>query len=113
MRKTQAEIDAEVELLRLRRRRGIILKLVRGNHENQGSRMDDFEIWSMMLKIVTGVGRDQVRTMLQDLAVLDYIDFKSQHNPESGELELSQIELTAAGLRFMVGRKSNDDVELM
>lgn len=113
MRKTQAELDAEVELLRLRRRRGIILKLIRGNHENQGSRMDDFEIWSMMLKIVTGVGRDQVRTMLQDLEVLDYVTFHSHHNENSGELELSQIELTATGLRFMIGRKSNDDVELM
>jgi hypothetical protein len=113
MRKTQAELAAEQELLRLRRRRGIILKLIRGNHEYQGSRMDDFEVWSMMQKIVSGVGRDQVRTMLQDLEVLDYITFHSEHNVNSGELELSQIELTAAGLRFMTGRKSNDDVELM
>jgi len=113
MRKTQAELDAEQELLRLRRRRGVILKLVRGNHENQGSRMDDFEIWSMMLKIFTGVGRDQVRTMLQDLQVLGYVDFKSEHDPDTGALQLSEIELTAAGLRFMMSRRGNDDVELM
>lgn len=113
MRKTEAELNSEQELLRLRRRRGIILKLIRSNRQNQGSRMDDFEIWSMMLKMVTGVGRDQVRTMLQDLEVLDYITFQSAHNSNSGELELSQIELTATGLRFMSARKSNEDVELM
>jgi hypothetical protein len=111
--RTEAEVEVERRLLQLRRRRGMILKLVRSGHENQLSRMDDFEVWSMLLKLSPGVGRDQVVTMLQDLEVLDYLDFKSRHNEDTGRVELSEIELTALGLRFMVARRSNDDVELM
>jgi hypothetical protein len=40
---------AERKLVLARRRRGIILKLVREGHENQLPRMDDFEMWTMLL----------------------------------------------------------------
>jgi hypothetical protein len=56
------------------------------------------------------VGRQQVVTLLQDLQVLDYLDFKSIADEESGRVQLSQIVLTAAGLRFCTRRQSNDDV---
>ena len=103
-------MEAERREIQARRRRGIILKLVREGHENQLSRMDDFELWSILLKMGQTVGRQQVATLLQDLQVLDYLDFKSTPNDETGRVELSQITLTAAGLRFYTRRKSNDDV---
>jgi hypothetical protein len=92
------------------RRRGIILKLVREGHENQLSRMDDFEVWAVLQKMGQTMGRDQVVTLLQDLQVLNYLDFKQSANEFSGRNELSQITLTATGLRFMVACRSNDDV---
>jgi hypothetical protein len=49
-------------------------------------------------------------TLLQDLQVLEYIDFKSSTDQETGRVELSQIVLTATGLRFYTRRQSNDDV---
>lgn len=101
---------AERKLVLARRRRGIILKLIREGHEAQLSRLDDLETWTMLLKMGQTMGRDQVVTLLQDLQVLDYIDFKSSMNEISGRIELSQIELTAAGLRFMTAGRSNDDV---
>jgi hypothetical protein len=110
--KSETEIEGDRRLLQLRRRRGIILKLVRGGHENQLSRMDDFEVWTMLLKMGQSVGRDQVVTLLQDLQVLEYINFKVGQNELSGRMELAQIELTAAGLRFMSAMRSNDDIEL-
>jgi hypothetical protein len=103
---------AELRLIQTRRRRGIILKLVREGHENQLSRMDDFELWAMLLKMGQTVGRDQTVTLLQDLRVLEYLDFKQSTNEYSGRTELSQIVLTAAGLRFVSTGRSNDDVLL-
>jgi hypothetical protein len=101
---------AERRAILAQRRRGIILKLVREGHENQLSRMDDFEVWAVLQKMGQTLGRDQVTTLLQDLRVLEYIDYKSKVNEFSGRNEMSQIELTAAGLRFMTAGKSNDDV---
>jgi len=103
-------MEAELREIQARRRRGIILKLVREGHENQLSRMDDFEVWAVLLKMGQTVGRQQVVTLLQDLQVLDYIDFKTRTDEETGRVELSQIVLTAAGLRFYTRRQSNDDV---
>jgi hypothetical protein len=101
---------ADRKLVLARRRRGIILKLIREGHENQLPRMDDFEMWTMLLQMGQSVGRQQVVTLLQDLAVLDYLEFKSTMNDVTGNVELSQIQLTAAGLRFVTARRSNDDV---
>jgi hypothetical protein len=98
-------MSAERELILSKRRRGIILKLVRQGHENQFPRLDDFELFAMLQ-----VGRDQVLTLLQDLEVLQYVTFKSASNEITGRRELSQIELTAVGLRFVTQGKSNEDV---
>jgi len=103
-------MEADRRLIQARRRRGIILKLVREGHENQLSRMDDFEVWAVLQKMGQKLGRDQVLTLLQDLAVLDYLDFKRATNEFTGRVELSQLALTATGLRFVTAGRSNDDV---
>ena|ERR1035437_7950268 len=103
-------MSTERELIQAKRRRGIILKLVRQGHESQLPRMDDFEAFAMMQELGQSVGRDQVLTLLQDLHVLEYLCFKSSTNERTGCIELSQIELSAVGLRFVTRGKSNDDV---
>lgn len=100
----------EREAILAKRRRGIILKLVRQGHENQFSRVDDFELFAMLQELGQTVGRDQVLTLLQDLQVLEYIDFKMVTNDVSGRTEISQMKLTATGLRFVTCGVSNDDV---
>lgn len=105
-------IEADRRMVQRQRRRGIVMKLIREGHENQMSRMDDLEMWGTLLRAGITMGRDQVRTMLQDLQVLGYIDFKSTFNEESGQRELSQIELSAAGVRFMDIGRSNEDILL-
>jgi hypothetical protein len=102
--------EAERRELIARRRRGIILKLIRENHEDQAQRYTDGELWAMLLKIGQTVGRLQVVTLLQDLQVLDYIDFKGHTDEDDGHTYLTDIMLTAAGLRFYTRHKSNDDV---
>lgn len=103
-------MSTERELILAKRRRGIILKLVRQGHENQLPRMDDFEIWAMMQDLGQSAGRDQVLVLLQDLAVLDYVQFKQTANEMSGRTELSQIQLTARGLRFVLRGRNDEDV---
>jgi hypothetical protein len=103
-------MSAERELIQAKRRRGIILKLVRQGHESQMPRMDDFEVFAMMQELGQSVGRDQILTLLQDLEVLEYLEFKSTANEMTGRTELKQIELSANGLRFVIRGKSNDDV---
>jgi hypothetical protein len=103
-------MEADRRAIQVRRRRGIILKLVREGHENQFSRLDDFETWAMLQKMGQTMGQEQVRTLLQDLAVLDYLDFKTKVNDVTGNVELSQIQLTATGLRFVTAGRSNEDV---
>jgi hypothetical protein len=102
--------QAERREILMRRQRGIILKLIRENHEFQDHRYTGAEIWGMLLKIRQTVGSDQVTTMLQDLQALDYIDFRSEMDEESGKTRISEIQLSAAGLRFYTRHKSNDDV---
>lgn len=102
-------MEAERRELMVRRWRGIILKLIRENHEDQAPRYTDGELWAILLKLRQTVGQEQVVTLLQDLQVLDYIDFKSEVD-EKGRTRLSEIMLTAAGLRFYTRHKSNEDV---
>ena len=108
MERMQMEVERR-ELL-ARRRRGIILKLIRENHEDQAQRYTDSELWAMLLKIGQTVGRTQVVTLLQDLQVLDYVDFKNRLDEEDGTMRLTEIMLTATGLRFYIRHKSNEDV---
>jgi hypothetical protein len=98
------------ELVQIRRKRGIILKLVRYGHEQQMSRMDDYEVWCILQDMGYNLGRNQVLTMLQDLQVLGYLRFEQEVNECTGRTEIKQIELTPAGIGLVTRRKSNEDV---
>ncbi len=103
-------MNTERELILTKRRRGILLKLVRQGHEAQLSRMDDFEVFAILQELGHSMGRDQVLTMLQDLQLLGYLNFKQKVNDITGRIEVRDIELTATGLGVVLRRKSNDDV---
>jgi hypothetical protein len=103
-------MNAGQEMVQTMRRRGTLLKLVRQGHEAQLSRMDDFEAFAMMQELGHNMGRDQVLTMLQDLQILGYLNFRQGANEKTGQTEIAEIELTAKGLGLVIRRKSNDDV---
>jgi len=103
-------MGAERWEIQARRRRGIILKLVREGHENQMSRMDDFELWAILLKMGQTVGRQQVVTLLQDLQVLDYLGLQIDRGRRIRARPIEPDCAHRAGLRFCTRRQSNDDV---
>jgi len=98
------------ELRQTRRRRGTMLKFIRQGHEQQLSRMDDYDMWVMMLDLGMTMGRVQVLTMLQDLLTLGLIDYKAKNDEKTGDLRIFEIQLTAAGLSLVIRRKSTDEV---
>jgi hypothetical protein len=53
-----------------------------------------------------------VLTLLQDLQVLEYLDFHQHADEMSGRKVITEVSLTAKGLGLVVRRKSNDDVLL-
>lgn len=98
------------ELRQTRRRRATMLKFIRQGHEQQLSRMDDFDMWVMMQDLGMTMSRKAVITMLQDLAVYGLIKFVSAYDDDNERYRLSEIELTAAGLSQLARRRSTDEV---
>jgi hypothetical protein len=80
-----------------RRHRGAILQLIRTNHEDQLSRMDDLALWGLMQDLNFGLGQNAVLTLLQDLCSRGYLRYDEKSNRISGRTEISRIELTALG----------------
>lgn len=100
----------DAEIRQIRRRRTTILKFVRQGHEAQRSRMDDFEVWTMMNDLGLRISRNAVITMLQDLCVLDYLRYKEGFSEERNLVTLNEIELTPRGITVYLRRQSNDDL---
>lgn len=92
------------------RRRGTILKLVREGHEEQLSRMDDFEMFAILQDIGVTMSRNQVMTMLQDLAELGLMKFRTEFDQRGERYVARDIELTAAGTALVVRRRNTDEV---
>ena len=105
-------MNANRELIQIRRRRGLMLKFVRDGHEQQMSRMDDLEMWGMLQDVGVSIGRNEVITMLQDLETFGYLTFRESCDPVSGRKRISEIELTGRGVSLVLNRRGNDEVLL-
>ena len=87
----------ESQAVRKKRYRGAILQFVHTNREDQGSRMDDIQLWGLLQELNFEVGQNEVLSMLQDLESRQYLRFAVKKNRYSGRTEISQIELTSRG----------------
>ena len=103
-------MSEEQEVRQIKRQRATMLKLVRQGHESQLHRMDDFEMWAAMQDLGMQMGRRQVLTMLQDMAVFGYVRFRQGFDEDQEHICLTEIELTALGTAITVRRQSNDEV---
>jgi hypothetical protein len=96
----------------LRRHRGVILQLVYVNHEEQGTNIDDVQLWALLSDLGYGVGQNYVLARLQSLSDRGYLKFTTQRNRITGRVAHSRIELTAAG-RDLVERIKEDPAVLI
>lgn len=102
----------EQQVNKNKRLRGAVLQFVQTNHADQGSHMDDLEIWGMMQDLNFGIGQNQVLTLLQDLCSRGYLKYEEQMNRLTGRCVISRIELTAEG-RNLVERIKVDPAVLI
>jgi hypothetical protein len=103
-------MSTELEVRQLKRQRARMLRTIRQGHEKQLHHMDDFEIFAFMQDIGMRMSRNQVITMLQDLCIMGYLQFKQVFDDESERMRLYEIELTSVGIALVLRRKSNDEV---
>jgi hypothetical protein len=96
------------QLAQYRTRAAFVLKQIRIGHENQLHRLTDLELTAVMQDSGFHISLFQVRTLLQDLKQVGYIDFREEFNEDAGCMAIREIVLSAEGLRFYLRRKSND-----
>lgn len=96
----------------LRRHRGVILQQINDNHEEQGTHLDNVQLWAMLSDLGYGVGQDYVLARLQDMKDRGYVKFEEQRNRITGRVGISRIQLTADG-RNLVERTKEDPAVLI
>lgn len=102
----------ENKVEQLRRHRGVILQLIYVNHEDQGTNLDDLQLWAALTDLGYTVGQNYVLARLQSLSDRGYLKFETKRNRITGRVSHSRIELTAAG-RDLVERIKEDPAVLI
>lgn len=77
--------------------RGLILKAIYSNREEQLPLMDDVNLWGLLLDIRIEIGQNGVLTLLQDLRERGYVRFKEERNRLTGRKYCQMIEICGAG----------------
>lgn len=104
--------ESKLDGIRDCRARGEILKLVRMRHRAQNSRMDHVELWHMLRGLGLDIGEDDALTYLQDLEILGFVQFVTDKARRNNRVSITQIQLCAAGLAVLEGRRSDDSILL-
>ena len=105
-------MDDKLNCIRDGRARGEILKLVRTRHRAQQNRMDHVELWHMLRGIGLDVGENDVITYLQDLEMLEAVEFESDKDRRTNRTSIVRIQLCPRGLRILEGKLVDDSVLL-
>jgi len=77
--------------------RGTVLKLTYQKHERQEHRFRDETLLIALDQLSFNVHLDLVRELIQDLGDRDYLKFNSTRNRKTGEMVISEIQLTPDG----------------
>ena len=99
--------------VKARRLRGVILKLVRINQKNRVARMDDIDLWSNLRDLQHDVGINEVRTALNDLKDLDYLDYKEVRNDFTNKISYHKLRIEPKGVKLVEGISTDPSVEVV
>lgn len=100
----------KLDSIRSGRARGAILQLVRTRHRGQQSRMDHVELWHMLRALGLDVGENDVITYLQDLEMLECIEFKQENDRLTNRVSITQIQMCMKGLRLVEGSITDESI---
>jgi hypothetical protein len=109
---SEVEIDPAIT----RQMRGDILKLLKGRHDSQMSRMDDVALTHALQSLAyQRIGVFIIVTMLQDMRDRGFVRYSETRDWSTGRVRLEKIELTSAGrdqVEHTPGVKRDPAVEL-
>ena len=98
---------------KMKRLRGTILEILRTNHDQQSSRFDSSALWSALVR---GLGFDasknEVNTAIQDLCARDYVTCRQKRDDRTGDVFITQIELTPKGRDLLEETHTDPAVEV-
>src|SRR3989304_1641916 len=92
--------------------RGTGLKLTYQKHELQEHRSRDETLLIALDQLSFNVHLDLVRELIQDLGDRDYLKFNSTRNRKTGEMVISEIQLTPDGRDLVERIRTDQAVEV-
>ena len=105
-------MDAKLNAIRDGHARGEILKLIRTQGRAQRAIMDHVLLWRMLGGLGLDVGEDDVITFIQDLEILECLEYHEERNRQTNRLTLSRIKICPRGLRVLDGKVEEETVLL-
>lgn len=92
--------------------RGEILKLIYLNQEKQSSRLTDVTLWGVLSDLHYDVGRNLVRSLLQDLADRQCVRYQQEKDADTGKIAIRQIEILPRGRDIVDGIVAEPAIEV-
>ena len=103
----------ELDRARMRRVRGVILKLIRLNQKDRKPRLDDITIWGVLSDLKHKVGINEVRTALNDLHDRKCISYTELRDDYKGEISLRKIRIEPRGVDLIERIEEDPAVEVV
>jgi hypothetical protein len=98
----------------MKRLRGVLLKLLCTNHDEQASRFDSSALWSALIGgLRFDVPLNDVHTALQDLKARGYVTFEQRKDKKNGDIFITLIELCPKGRDLLEETITDPAVELL
>ena len=95
-----------------RRLRGVVLKLIYENHEEQKHRLDDVTLTGVLERLQFDVYVNLVREILQDLEERKLVSFYTERNRMTGTKAIRMIQILPGGRDIVEGTSTNAAVEV-
>lgn len=103
----------ELDRARMRRVRGVVLKLIRLNQKDRKPRLDDITIWGVMSDLKHKVSINELRTALNDLHDRKCISYAELRNDYTGDVSYRKIQIQPRGVDLVEGVEQDPAVEVV
>ena len=102
-----------IDRARMRRLRGVVLKLLRLNQKDRKPRLDDITIWGVLSDLKHRDSINEVRTVLNDLHDRNCISYDEDRDDHTGEVSYRKIRIDPRGVDLVEGVEQDPAVEVV